>query len=268
MISGSGTTWSIEIENTGSEPIICFQFFLASGVLATTPGTGPAGWQLATNGQVIGGRSATGIPPGGKQTFTFPTSVPYPPNGGGRLNVSSNCQTDVAASVSGPALPPPKEKKCKCAGLTVTTRAANIGFASWSMTVDWTLTCTGDAGGGCQGEIRPGGWNRGDMVITRPKAPKAKKGETPKPLVLTCKGKCKKKPSKGSVRLSGRAEKSLKRTTRAAQQYQFVLNQYCDGKKVGNTRVTVVFDLNGRVDKKASDLNANGVPDGQDKKRR
>ncbi len=169
VISGSGTTWSIEIENTGTEPIRCFQFQLATPVLAKSPGTPPAGWQLGTNGQVVGGKSEAGIPPGGKQKFTFPTTVPYPPNAGGKLSVSADCTSDAQAVVIGPAppsappKPPPATTPGPCRCTTVRADILRTARLTWQKSgfervpavtfrVRWAMQCSAGKGG-CRGSV-------------------------------------------------------------------------------------------------------------------
>ncbi len=136
------------------------------------------------------------------------------------------------------------------------------------MTLDWVLKCKGANGLKCKGEIKDFGWvGNAQILVQRPKPAKAKKGQPPNPVIVTCNGKCAKRVSKGSVRVSGSTKTKVFRTNvRAGQSYTFSFRSWCEGKP-RNFRVLVAFNARGRLDKKASDLNGNGTIDGQEKKK-
>ena len=103
-ISGSGTSWTLSVLNTGAQAIQCLSFGAAAGV-QVTGASGPGA--VAANPQ---GFDASGLAIGPDQSaqFAFTTTAPYPDNGGGTLLVSSSCTpgSDVPAQVTGPAPAP------------------------------------------------------------------------------------------------------------------------------------------------------------------
>jgi hypothetical protein len=100
-ISGSGTSWTLTVLNTGAQQIQCLSFGAAAGV-QVTGATGPG--TVVANPQ---GFDASGLTIGPDQSaaFDFTTTAPYPENGGGTLAISSTCTpgSDVPAQVTGPA---------------------------------------------------------------------------------------------------------------------------------------------------------------------
>jgi hypothetical protein len=276
---------TLTVRNTGTEPILCFALLVPSAVKVVGAEDISPEWRLIASRPVptpdIGARSPNGpgIPPGGSVRLRFRTDPAYPANGDARLIVSAspNCTPVVEAPVTGPPPPPPPPpkpkpvpKKCECDDVGATVRRVFIGQFEFSMTVDWVLTCKGDNGVRCQGELKGFGWVGNDQIkVLRPAPKKAKKGQPANPVIVTCKGKCAKKPSKGSVRVSGSTKTNSFRTkVRAGQGYTFVFSSFCDDRKRGSYRVYVKFDAKGRIDKKKSDLNGNGKIDSEEAKRR
>ena len=107
MIAGSGTSYTLTITNTGTEPILCWGLGVPTSVTVTGV-HGPAGWKLTALKAGISGVPmpfpGPGIPPGGSATFSFTTDMPYPTGVASRLSVSSTCQAGsyVDAPVTGP----------------------------------------------------------------------------------------------------------------------------------------------------------------------
>ncbi|MCS7006102.1 MAG: hypothetical protein RMM28_11225 [Thermoleophilia bacterium] len=158
--------------------------------------------------------------------------------------------------------PEPTPKRCECEEVTVKTRSVTVGSRSWGFTVDWTLTCKGDRGLRCQGQIELL-LAAEDLTIT---SPRPRRGQGARPLRISCNGRCGTKPSKGSARVSGNARTSLLPKSRAGQTYQFSLRLFCGERLVRSQAVMVSFDARGRLDRKKSDLNANGTQDGKERR--
>lgn len=282
----------IENDATSTGNITCWRWTLGQDALVTAASR-VDGWQLGLSrpapAPIIAGRIVPpggGIPPGGKAEFRILTDKTFDPNGSpGTGAISEDCKTDASVvmafgSPPKPApspTPPPKpkpqpkpKKTCECADVDVVTRNVFVGQFDWSMTLDWVLTCKGDAGVGCQGEIRDFGWVGNPQIqVLRPKPKKAKKGQPPNPVVVTCKGKCAKKPAKGSTRVSGSTKADAFRTrVRAGQGYTFSFSSFCGNRLTGRYRVYIKFTQKGSIDRKASDLNGNGTIDSEEKKKK
>jgi hypothetical protein len=284
-IIGDKGDYRLVVENdaTSTGNITCWRWVLGQGSMVTAASR-VDGWQLGLSkpapAPIIAGRVAppgTGIPPGGKAEFRILTDKTFDPSGSpGTGAISEDCKTDASVVMAfgsppkpTPPKPKPEPKKCECKKVDVATRNVFVGQFDWSMTLDWVLTCKGDIGVKCQGEIRQFGWVGNDQIkVLRPRPQKAKKGQPPNPVVVTCKGKCSKKPTKSSTRVSGTTKSNAFRTkVRAGQGYTFTFSSFCGDRLSGRYRVYVKFDAKGRLDKKKSDLNGNGVIDADEKKR-
>lgn len=267
-IAGSGTNWTLTIENTGTTAIRCWRYTFPPGVLATGIRTPPAGWQVGGNrpppAPILGGRSATGIPPGGKAAFGFTTDRPFvtgslnfaaadPP---GVLAGSGDCVMDVNMPVSYGSAPTPKPK-CKCRSLKI-TKVVYDGLGEGDMDLDlkWSLSCTPEGGGRCEGKIR---------VI--PPKKRFRIEMTPRDGTLRCKGTCKELNEGSSLVYFDYDDLD----SEAGQTFRFKLRKFCKrglvNVPVGTQTTTIAFNERGGLSKKQSDLNANGIPDGDEKKR-
>jgi hypothetical protein len=278
VITGSGKTWTISIQNTGSEPLRCFKFFLAPGVLVTRPGPSPTGWQVGTQGQVLFGQSEDGIVIDGKQAFTFSTTVPYPPNAGGKLSVSADCQADAQGTVTGPTVPPATEKPCACKSLKwAIGRIGEFGLhatpikerSQSGMTLrlasKWIMTCTRGTGG-CKGALTvtiPPGQQR-SLGLRFGDGPKAFRGQTT--AVVICKSKtCETATDTFAFDLLGGPRLGFGKRGVDTDSVTLVVSAAC-GKKRERKQLTIVFGANGRADFRRSDFNGNDVPDGDEKR--
>lgn len=271
-IIGSGTGYRLRITNTGSEPIKCWRLTLPAGVMATAIGTPPSGWQVGAPGPapqpVLGGQSATGIPPGGSADFPFTTDKGFPPELKSALRISGDCKSDVDAAVTGPSgggstpPPPTPTPTCRCKALEIVDGSYprqgryDIGF-----NLEWRLTCTPKGGGGgCRGKIEvvpptPRG-HRFDVVV-------------PEGGERICKGDCK-KPTTGPAFVRIRSVGPFQPRDRKGQSFRFTLKLFCKRGaqfvRVGTKGVEIAYAEDGKFDPKQSDLNANGTPDGDEKK--
>jgi len=269
-ITGSGTNWSLTIANTGTEAIKCWRYTFPPGIQATGIKTPPSGWQVGGNkpppAPILGGRSDAGIAPNGKATFGFTTTRAFdtgrrlasvaadPP---GTTAGSTDCVSDFTMPTDyGSTPPPPKPKpKCKCKSLKITDATINRFPFDLAVNLSWSLACTPAGGGKCEGKIR---------VVAPTK--KFAIRMIPKDGTVFCKGTCKElNDGKGTVRMDFAAPFSLKGET-----FRFKLRKFCKRGlvyvPVGTQTTTIAFDEDGKLDRVQSDLNANGKPDGDEKK--
>ena len=161
VIAGSGTSYTLTVTNTGDQPIRCMRLFPAAGVQATA-GAPPPDWQSGTSAGFIGFFNPNGLAPGASVAFSFTTAAAYPPSAGGDLHISTDCQTDVVVKATGPVAtpPPPTEKPCKCADLTVTVdgplltkKVLRPTKHDFGISFSWDMTCS-EGKGGCKGVVQ------------------------------------------------------------------------------------------------------------------
>ena len=266
---GEGTSYTLTVEAGGSSDAIqCMRYSTPSGTTIVSV-TGPGSTAAFGNGF---GSQGTNIIAGNSKTWTFTTSKPISADNHGALEVSSTCAagSDVTATLEGP-LPPGKTNACKC--LTFNARIVpkslslfgisdtglNLGF-----TVFWTLNCTAGVGG-CAGEFE-----------VSPPQPAAQLGSKIRLVdkngkigaatgAFTCEGDCG-KLTEGTQGFRLFGKKPLGAKNRANKSFTMTMSRTCQGKKLRPITFTLHFDKLGQVDKKKSDLNANGKPDGKEKK--
>src|SRR5205807_1610716 len=130
-ITSSGTSYTLTVANTGDQPIHCVSLFAPAGVKITSA-AGPQQTLPFSDGSGFG-YGGEGIAPAASAAFTFTTDQPYPPNTG-TLQVSADCQTNVAAPLSGPAEPP-----CKCTALTASIAPKTIALQNARATAGMQL---------------------------------------------------------------------------------------------------------------------------------
>ncbi len=277
-IDGSGTSYTLTVQNTGDQPIQCMRFFAASGVQMTSvspPGTleGPGVFSAEAN-----------IPVGGSRTFSFTTTGQYPPNAGGTLNVSTTCSpgSDVSSQVTGPPPPLIAPLPCQCAGIGAALAKPEIRSVhgrSLNFRLRWALACSPGPGNGCRGRIKLQ-ILKADGKITSPKKRR-----------ITCNGKNCNAVNRGSKLIKLILSKQrrplaneLSKLTpiqvrrrlaqlRAQGKFPYpplriLIKVYCldaagKEKLLGQPVMTVKFDKLGQVNRKRSDLNGNGFTDGR-----
>ncbi len=268
-----GNGYTLTITNTGTEPIVCMQFFPTGA--AIDGAAGPAGASSTfLNAKGFGFRGFS-IAPGGSATFTFSTTGAYPPNGGGEVHISADCVKDVTFSATGPApaapptgptttttaSPASPQGDCKCVGIDL--RAVPVNFSSettFAFDLRYTIRCTGAATGTCLGQVvyRIAQKPRNDLYFGAGKEQVVGKS-------LRCAGRCGRAATTGRLRVTGHAAKSLRVKARAGKTFRFDLTASClnrPSKIVANTHISVVYDKTGRFDPRASDLNGDGTRDG------
>ncbi len=283
QLTGSGTTYTVTLTNTGSDPIVCWQLTLAAGTQATGFQTPPAGWQVggatAPPAQVIGGQNRTsGIPPGGSAGFTFTTNGPL--GNGSQARISSTCTSgsDVTVPASGPGStappPPPAARPCACKSLTA--RVSSVRFdriGSLVVRLAWELECT-DGTGGCRGTLTP----------TLGRAAKAEgfvggfRNDSPK--TVLCRGSCGEKRTSvvppaffierpaSVIGVDDAAIAARKARWRARVGVITIeVARTCGDKRRTPLLLDLAFDRKGFLDKAKSDLNGNGILDGREKRK-
>lgn len=276
VISGSGTSYRMTVRNTGDEPILCFGLLL-DGVQPTSA-SGPQGvltrvgtFQGRGLVHMQGNAGAPAVPAGGTVNVDFVTNVPIPVNAGGEIRYSATCQpgSDQIGRATGPPAAPPKPKpkppRCQCKDLEIIDgkhRKAR-GRTDFAVDFEWRLTCTPKAGRrGCEGKIE----------VVPPKRESKIEVLLPENGERICKGTCKKATEGPAfVRLNFGPAPKLR-----GQTFPVKLKLYCKrGAKyvaVGAQTASIVFDDGSRdgvtrFDPVQSDLNANGIPDGDEKKK-
>jgi hypothetical protein len=267
-------TLSLESAATSTGPIRFFRWELGQGRMVTAASR-VDGWQLGLNkpapAPIIAGRATgAGIAPGQKAAFRILTDMPFDGNGSpGVLHVSEDGVTDILFTLVFGSPPKPKPQPtpaaCNCQNITVagskySSSQVNTGKAELNVNLNWTMTCSGPTGK-CKGRIdilAPAG---SDIQVVSPKSRK-----------VTCNGRClgSRTPSRGTTKVKATSAGDLYFDARAGKSFAFRLRLYCTrgGKDVlvGAKRMTFAFGSGGFLDKKKSDLNGNGVPDGKEKK--
>jgi hypothetical protein len=252
-------SYSLEIEVTG-DTVQCMRYTAPPGITITSA-SGPG--QTGFAGSIFGAQG-TNITSGSSKTWTFKTDKPLSQSNKGTLAVSTTCAvgSDVSATLE------LADFKCKCVSFNariipgslalfgITPQSLNLGF-----TIGWELTCTAGLSG-CVG-----------LFVLTPPQPAAALGTKIRLVKLdgklgpatgkaACKGKCgEKRTGIQKFRLFGKQPLGSK--NRAGKSFELSLARTCEGDKLNPLTFTLVFDKLGQVDKKKSDLNANGKPDGK-----
>ncbi len=270
QITGSGTSYRVSVTNTGSEPIVCFGLLL-TGVQPISA-SGPSG--VLTRVGVFEGKGLVHmqgnpvVAAGATVTADFKTNAPIPAGAGGEIRYSATCQpgSDQFGRATGPppSEPPPAEP-CECKQLAVTasnysSKQVETGPTTLKLKLRWILSCSqGD--GQCAALFKLGKPAGSDVVF-----------ETPKPTDVGCAGKCDPggaTSASGVVNVKATSVKTLDFDVRAGNAVVFPIRRFCvrngTNVSVGTTRIRLVFAGSGFLDKKRSDLNGNGKPDGADR---
>jgi hypothetical protein len=273
VVTGDDKDYMLEIQvDPGSPaPLTCWRWTLGQGALVTAASR-VDGWQLFLNrpapAPIIGGKAlAGGIPPGGKQAFRILTDKPFDGNGSpGGAQVSGDCVEDGPAPIdfgSPPKpKPTPKPTPCVCKDLKTrivanrsgVTRSDAKGFAM-ELLLEWNLTCSKGTGG-CTGRVTPAPSARAKRLGITVAAPAA---------AITCTGPCAattKRFQKLVVR--GGARWAAGKRGRTDTLVRLQVKRTCKSTRIPQT-FDIVFDRNGRIDTRRSDLNANGLADRKDR---
>jgi hypothetical protein len=254
VISGSGTSYTLTVSNTGTQAILCMQLVTAVGVVNVTA---PTGSQTFVQGNRFGASNQQGlIAPGGTATFAFTTDQTYPANGGGDLHVSADCQNDVVSRATGPAVETQPPCRCITFFATIVPKsvfflgAGELGHLHLEFDVAWTMTCT-TGSGTCHG-----------LFDLYPPQPAGTLGTKLKPLsgYIRCNGPCG-AVTTGHQHFTLFGGKPLDSAHRKNKTIKLVMKRTCNDVQVRPEVFTIVFDKYGQVDKQKSDLNANGKPD-------
>lgn len=264
------------VRNTGDEPILCFGLLL-DGVQPVSA-IGPAGvltrvgtFQGRGLVHMQGNAAVPAVPAGGVANVDFRTNVAIAQNAGGEIRYSSTCQpgSDQVGRATGPPPPPPPKPKppsCQCKSLEIVDGKrrprTNDDFA---VDFEWRLTCTPRNGRkGCEGKI--------EVVPTTQGKYKAEV-RVPADSERVCKGNCKKvTDGPAFVGMSFARDDPIKFL---GQTFRFKLKLFCKrGSKyvqVGTQTASVAFKEKGfsghPIDPVQSDFNANGIADGDEKKK-
>jgi hypothetical protein len=273
-VGNAVNTYSLTITNRGDQALSCVKFFVASGVTVTGI-TGSTGLQITFAAVGLIGNFIPVLQPNGTAVATFTTSGPYPVDAGGLLRVSVDCVNDVTSNATGPSATPPvttttttTATTCVCAKVEMSTTPHSFTESAghtFEFTINYRLTCTG-GGGSCKGGIKPDAivWNGGNNAVNNfvdsDLTLAIKKDATGDYLPLSCYGHC---PgvTKGVIHIVGHSKADLSLAERKGHTYRFKFELGCNPPQyTGEATMVVVFDSRGFVDRKKSDLNADGHP--------
>jgi hypothetical protein len=261
VIAGSGP-YTLTVVNTGDEPINCITLEMPLGVTVTAV-SGPGFAAPFPAGGLSGfGVVRIGLAAGATAVYEFATAAPYPPNGGGTMRIQGVCPDFNAPratiAVTGPAPPapppppPPPPQPCACSEVAVRVAPGSVRVApngGYSFRLRWTMECAGETGR-CRGAIAIG-------------APAGFRVASPRTKTIACIGACT-GASNGSVLVRGVAPPAA---IRAGKRFTISFGRTClvDGGRVAAARSTLVlaFDRSGNLDRRRSDLDADGRKDGK-----
>ncbi len=263
--------------STGSQRF--FSVVVTINGVNITSGQGPIGKNCSSDGVRFGCVDPVG--PGETVTYTVNTDKPLPTGATGLIEAFfEGNPTPVTGPLSGPSTPPPPTTTqvtpppgstavpCRCLNIRTRTSGAadftanTAAITAFSFRVTWTMQCAG-APGNCKGEIavvKPGGT---DITLTAPTAMEK----------VSCEGRCRPGQGievwRGTFRVAGTSTTSLDKDRRAGKSFEFEFKKYClrGGKPVSAGRgfMTIAYGPHGLVNRKESDLNGDGKPDGAQK---
>jgi hypothetical protein len=196
------------------------------------------------------------VGPNGTVQFTIETNVPLSPTT--VISVQNYPQCGSGAGLEqlniaeAPASPPPPPT-CHCTKLSFTSKPVNFtDDHTFVFDLDYTLTCTGEPGGTCRGEIdveppklKVGAGGVGtDWIVARSKEK------------LSCLGRCGQSNTR-ELRVVGHSKKMLERKLRAGKTFEIVLDYGCADRgepRAATERKTleIVFDKRGFLDRARS----------------
>lgn len=231
----------------------------------------PNAMAVSANGMLVAGDL---LGPGGQTSFVLATDAS---GGGPELHVfdippdlpAMEIEEDVVQPVPTPGPepgagqpPPPAPGKCACTKLDAVVVPGTVktllveNKIDLDFRVEWQMTCSAGTTGACEGRLR----------IRPPRKPKFTQ-RLPKKAELVCKGDCGKvkgKRERFSLRTNFKAFTPRKR---AGRTFKVAIDRFCGGTKLKPVTVALVFNRNGVVDRKKSDLNGNGKDDGSERKK-
>lgn len=250
----------VTVTNNGSD---AFNYFLIKMVpsvhhtSATIDRGGGCGAGPDSN-TVRCGISFAGFKPGETYTVTIMTDAAYPANGGAQLFAgvgTSGTSFTPAGNATGPAAPPPTPCLCESFDELGASPSNFTDSHTFVFDIDYKLECTGGAGT-CRGQITVAKQGINDLTIA-----------TPKKQPVACTGRCGNAIGGRSIRVIGHSKNDLGLKARRGKTFRFRITGYCldaGGKAQLRSAATVraVYDARGFVDRKKSDLNADGHADG------
>ena len=245
-ITGSGTSYTLGLENTGDEAIKCMRYTAPAGVKITAM-TAPSGWigGIAPDGSAFGAQNGAGLQPKEKAAFAFTTSGPIPEelrvpasrrDNGDRVHISKDCQEDEEIPVTGPA------GACQCTALSVALEDVSVKKTAVTLSLSWRMTCEGAAQGGCSG----------GFSIVPPSGIAMRAGD----FDVSCEGDCAKKGSEGDEKLKTKRSSEFSTANRSGKTFVFTVTRFCDrdGSHVPfkDRKLKVVFRTDGSINEKKS----------------
>ena len=244
VISGSGTSYTMVVTNTGTDTIRCMRWFAPSGTTvpsANGPGT------TSTFGTGFGGQGLS-IAPGQSATFTFTTSQALSASNNGQLHLSSDCVSDVTGSLSGPTA---GNTPCNCISLNgrivpktiKITNPGESGGIKLEFSIAWFMNC-GSGTGGCTGQL--------ELFPPQP-AKKLKTRLKPVSGRINCVADCAGSKT-GVAHFTLIGGPALGNPRRNGKAFAMTMKRTCQGRAIAAQKFVLVFNKIGLVDKKKSRL--------------
>jgi hypothetical protein len=289
VITGSETSYTLTWRAGGDEALRCMGLILLPGEVPTAA-TGPAEWLIRVlplpgdpQGRwvVHATKQPPGLAPGASLAIQFTTQARLATNQAREIRFSSTCVvgSDVVKQSSGPIPPPPppprppppppRPKPCACESLDVQLDWTIASEQEAAFALDWVLGCTkGD--GGCAGKLEVELTTASKRENVRLRVTHAGTAQaTGATWLVDCRGKCfRARPrttaGTGSVRLSTPGREVF--GPRGIASVTLEVDRTCK-RRLTTKRFRVAFNAGGGISLRRSDLNGNGVPDGNEKRK-
>ena len=243
-LSGSGTSYTLVVANTGSDPIKCMRYFAPAGTtIASASGNGAASF-----GNGFGAQGLS-LAQGQSATFSFTTSQPLGSDLG-QLHLSGDCVSDVNGSLA-LASTPPTAGPCKCITFYARILPSSIALTNpgergglhMEFDVTWFMNCS-TGSGGCTGRFE-----------LLPPQPALKLGARLKPLSgrIDCTANCAATQT-GTMHFTLIGGRALGNPARLGHSYALTVKRTCQGKTVAPQTFVLKFNKIGLVDKAKSRL--------------
>jgi hypothetical protein len=244
VISGSGTSYTLTVTNSGSETIKCMRYFAPSGT-SIPSATGPG--STASFGSGFGAQNLS-LGPGQSATWNFTTSQAISASNNGALHLSADCVGDITGQLSGPTV---ASSPCNCISLNgrivpKTIKITNPGEAGGihlEFSVSWFMNCSAGTGG-CNGQL--------ELIPPQP-AKKLKTRFKPISGRIDCATNCATNRS-GVAHFTLIGGPALGNPKRLGKSFTITMKRTCQGKTVAPQRFVLVFNKIGLVDKARSRL--------------